>query len=158
MGRYPRFRREERLLEIFAAIPPLLLLSPVKLRPSSSCAGRIRKLLGGRLKAIICGGGPLPAYLDRFFAALGVNVLEGYGLTEASPIVSMRSETSPVLGTVGRPLPSTEVRIQGDSGDALPAGAQGQRAHEGSAGHAGLLQGARGDAADTFPGRLADHR
>jgi len=87
--------------------------------------GRIRKLLGGRLKAIVCGGGPLPAYLDRFFAALGVAVLEGYGLTEASPIVSMRSERAPVLGTVGRPLPSTEVRILADDGKVQPAGHKG---------------------------------
>jgi long-chain acyl-CoA synthetase len=125
MGRYPRFRREERLLEIFAAIPPLLLMSPVKLLSRLVLGGRIRKLLGGKLKAIVCGGGPLPAYLDRFFAALGVSVLEGYGLTEASPIVSMRAERGPVLGTVGRPLPSTEVRILGDSGEALQAGHKG---------------------------------
>jgi len=125
MGRYPRFRREERLLEIFAAIPPLLLMTPMKVLSRFVLQGRIRKLLGGRLKAIVCGGGPLPAYLDRFFAALGVSVLEGYGLTEASPIVSMRSERAPVLGTVGRPLPSTEVRILADDGRAQPAGHKG---------------------------------
>jgi long-chain acyl-CoA synthetase len=125
MGRYPRFRREERLLEIFAAIPPLLLLLPLKLISRSVLRGRVRKLLGGKLKAIVCGGGPLPAYLDRFFAAIGVNVIEGYGLTEASPIVSMRSERAPVLGTVGKPLPSTEVRILGETGQVLPAGQKG---------------------------------
>jgi long-chain acyl-CoA synthetase len=125
IGRYPRFRREERVLEIFAAIPPLVLLSPMKLASQLLMRNKVRALLGGRLKAIICGGGALPAYLDRYFAAIGVNVLEGYGLTEASPIVSMRSEKSPVLGTVGRPLPSTEVRIVGDKGEALPPGRKG---------------------------------
>jgi len=125
MGRYPRYRREERLLEIFAAIPPLLLLSPVKLLSRMVLRGRIRRLLGGKLRAIVCGGGPLPAYLDRFFSALGVSILEGYGLTEASPIVSMRSERAPVLGTVGRPLPSTEVRITGEKGQPVPAGHKG---------------------------------
>jgi long-chain acyl-CoA synthetase len=125
MGRYPRFRREERLLEIFAAIPPLLLLSPVKLASHFILRRRVRDLLGGNLKAIICGGGPLPAYLDRFFTAIGVNILEGYGLTEASPIVSMRAERSPVMGTVGRPLPSTEVRIMGQEEEILPPGRKG---------------------------------
>jgi len=67
MGRYPRFRREERVLEIFAAIPPLVLLSPLKLLSHFFLRRPMRKLLGGRLKAIICGGGPLPAYLDHFF-------------------------------------------------------------------------------------------
>jgi long-chain acyl-CoA synthetase len=125
MGRYPRYRREERLLEIFAAIPPLILLAPVKLLSRFVLRGRVKRLLGGKLRAIVCGGGPLPAYLDRFFSALGVSILEGYGLTEASPIVSMRSERAPVLGTVGRPLPSTEVRITGESGQLVPAGHKG---------------------------------
>jgi long-chain acyl-CoA synthetase len=125
MGRYPRFRREERLLEIFAALPPLLILSPVKVISRFILRGRVRRLLGGRLKAVICGGGPLPAWLDRFFAALGVRVLEAYGLTEASPVVSMRAESAPVLGTVGRPLPSTEVRIAGENGQSQPAGRKG---------------------------------
>ena len=125
MGRYPRFRREERLLEILAAVPPLILLSPIKLASHFILRRTVTSLLGGNLKAVICGGGPLPSYLDRFFAALGVNILEGYGLTEASPIVSMRAEKSPVLGTVGRPLPSTEVRIQGENGEILPPGRKG---------------------------------
>jgi long-chain acyl-CoA synthetase len=125
MDRYPRFRREERVLEIFAALPPLLLLSPVKLASHFVLRRRIRKLLGGKLKAIICGGGPLPAYLDHFFAAIGVNIVEGYGLTEASPIVSMRAEKAPVMGTVGKPLPSTEVRILGENGELLPPGRKG---------------------------------
>ena len=125
MGRYPRFRREERVLEIFAAIPPLLLLSPVKLASHFILRRRMKRLLGGKLKAIICGGGPLPAYLDHFFAAIGVDILEGYGLTEASPIVSMRAEKAPVLGTVGRPLPSTEVKILGENGEILPPGRKG---------------------------------
>jgi long-chain acyl-CoA synthetase len=125
MDRYPRFRREERVLEILAALPPLVLLSPVKLLSHFVLRRRIRKLLGGRLKAIICGGGPLPSYLDHFFAAIGVNVLEGYGLTEASPIVSMRAEKAPVMGTVGRPLPSTEVRILGEKGEVLAPGRKG---------------------------------
>jgi long-chain acyl-CoA synthetase len=97
----------------------------VKLASHYLLRRKIRKLLGGRLKAIICGGAPLPAYIDHFFAAIGVNVLEGYGLAEASPIVSMRSEKAPVMGTVGRPLPSTEVRIIGEQGELLPPGRKG---------------------------------
>jgi len=125
VGRYPRFRREERLLEILAAVPPLLLLTPIKAASQLVLRRKVQNLLGGKLQAIICGGGALPAYLDRFFNAIGVNILEGYGLTEASPIVSIRAEKSPVLGTVGRPLPSTEIRILGESGDSLPPGRKG---------------------------------
>ena len=145
MDRYPRFRREERVLEIFAALPPLLILSPVKLASHWFLRRRIRKLLGGRLKAIICGGGPLPAFLDHFFAAIGVNILEGYGLAEASPIVSMRTEKAPVMGTVGKPLPSTEVRILGEHGELLPPGRKGTVLVKGPQ----VMQGYYKDAAST---------
>jgi len=124
-GRYPRFRPEERVLEFFAAIPPLVLLSPLKLASHYLLRRPMRKLLGGKLKAVICGGGALPAHLDHFFSSIGVDILEGYGLTEASPIVSLRSEKAPVLGTVGRPLPTAEVRIAGENGEALPPGRKG---------------------------------
>jgi long-chain acyl-CoA synthetase len=125
MGRYPRFKREERLLEIFAAILPLLLLAPVKLASHFLLRRRMKALMGGNLKAIICGGGPLAISLDRFFTAIGIDILEGYGLTEASPLVSVRPEKSPVLGTVGRPLPDTEIRIAGENGESLPYGHKG---------------------------------
>ncbi|MGO9413043.1 MAG: AMP-dependent synthetase/ligase [Spirochaetia bacterium] len=125
MGRYPRFRKQERLLEIFAAFLPLVLLSPVKLASHFILRRRVQTVLGGNLAAIVCGGGALPAHLDRFFAALGVDVLEGYGLTEASPIVAVRTGKYPVLGTVGKPLPQTEVRIAGENGENLPPGRKG---------------------------------
>ncbi len=125
MGRFPRFRRQERLLEVFAAFLPLVMLSPVKLASHFVLHRKVQALLGGSLKAIVTGGGPLPAHLDRFFAAIGVDVLEGYGLTEASPIVAVRMEKYPVLGTVGKPLPQTEVRIVGENGEDLPSGRKG---------------------------------
>jgi long-chain acyl-CoA synthetase len=126
MGRYPRFRREERLLEIFAAILPLALLSPVKLASRLVLRRKVKGLLGGSLKAIVCGAGPLPGVLDRFFRAIGVDVLEGYGLTEAAPIVSVRNEAGPILGTVGKPLPGTEIRISGENGEILGTGQKGR--------------------------------
>ncbi len=124
-GRFPRFKREARILEIFAAILPLIILSPIKLLSFLALRQRITALMGGNLKSIICGGGPLPAYLDRLFAAMGINILEGYGLTEAAPIVSVRMEKAPVLGTVGKPLPYTEIRILSENGELLPHGKKG---------------------------------
>ncbi|HEX15800.1 MAG TPA: long-chain fatty acid--CoA ligase [Deltaproteobacteria bacterium] len=74
---------------------------------------RLRKALGGRLRLAISGGGSLPREVDRFFKACGITLLNGYGLTEASPIVSVRTPERNPLGTVGRPLPGTEVRVEG---------------------------------------------
>ncbi len=72
---------------------------------------RIRLTAGGSLQATISGGGALPRHIDRFFNYVGIPVLEGYGLTETSPVISVRSRVFLVVGTVGLPIPETFVRI-----------------------------------------------
>ncbi|HSW67009.1 MAG TPA: long-chain fatty acid--CoA ligase [Bacteroidales bacterium] len=72
---------------------------------------RIRLGAGGSLKATISGGGALPLHIDKFFNFVGIPVLEGYGMTETSPVISVRSYKNLVVGTVGQPLPYTEIRI-----------------------------------------------
>ncbi len=72
---------------------------------------RVRLGAGGSLKATISGGGALPIHIDRFFNYVGIPVLEGYGMTETSPVISARSLDNLVVGTVGPPLPGTTIRI-----------------------------------------------
>jgi long-chain acyl-CoA synthetase len=72
---------------------------------------RVRLGAGGSLKATISGGGALPIHIDRFFNYVGIPVLEGYGMTETSPVISARSNENLVVGTVGPPIPETEIRI-----------------------------------------------
>jgi len=72
---------------------------------------RIRLTAGGSLQATISGGGALPKHIDRFFNYVGIPVLEGYGLTETSPVISVRPKTFLVVGTVGPPISETSVRI-----------------------------------------------
>jgi long-chain acyl-CoA synthetase len=72
---------------------------------------QIRLSAGGSLKATISGGGALPSEIDRFFNYIGIPVLEGYGMTETSPVVSVRTEQQPIPGTVGPLVSQTEVRI-----------------------------------------------
>ncbi len=72
---------------------------------------RIRLGAGGSLKATISGGGALPIHIDKFFNFVGIPVLEGYGMTETSPVISCRSNENLVVGTVGPPMPDTEVCI-----------------------------------------------
>ncbi|MFC9795794.1 AMP-dependent synthetase/ligase [Streptomyces sp. NPDC127584] len=75
---------------------------------------RIRAALGGRVRYVISGGSPLGARLAEFFAGAGVEVFEGYGLTETTAASTVTPPRRPRTGTVGWPLPGTAVRIAGD--------------------------------------------
>ncbi|QNL48544.1 long-chain fatty acid--CoA ligase [Olivibacter sp. SDN3] len=74
--------------------------------------GKIKEKTGGKLKFMISGGGALPQNVGEFFGNIGIKVLEGYGLTETSPVVAVTEFYRQVYGTVGRILPGIEVAIQ----------------------------------------------
>ena len=74
----------------------------------------IHEGLGGRVRYFISGGSALSETIQKDFQGLGFTILEGYGLTEASPVLTVtRPENRMITGTVGRPLPGVEVRIAG---------------------------------------------
>ncbi|XP_043710002.1 probable acyl-activating enzyme 16, chloroplastic [Telopea speciosissima] len=80
----------------------------------------------GISKAGISGGGSLPLYVDRFFEAIGIQLQNGYGLTEASPVVSVRRPACNVLGSIGHPLRHTDVKIvDSETDEVLPSGSKG---------------------------------
>jgi long-chain acyl-CoA synthetase len=81
----------------------------------------VRARFGGRIKALISGGAPLTYDVGLFFTALGVPLYQGYGLTECSPVISVNSPGQVKLHTVGRPIPTMEVRIAED-GEILARG------------------------------------
>jgi long-chain acyl-CoA synthetase len=76
---------------------------------------KVAARFGGRIKAMVSGGAPLNPEIGRFFQSLGVTLLQGYGQTEAAPVVSVnRPKVGIRMETVGRPLRNTEVRIAED--------------------------------------------
>ncbi|WP_246886386.1 long-chain fatty acid--CoA ligase [Streptomyces sp. GESEQ-4] len=84
---------------------------------------RIRNAMGGRVRYAICGGSPLGRRLAAFYAGAGIEIYEGYGLTEVTAAATITPPLKPRLGTVGWPLPGTRVRIAAD-GEILLAGGQ----------------------------------
>jgi long-chain acyl-CoA synthetase len=81
---------------------------------------RVRALFGGRLKALVSGGAPLPFDVGLFFTALGVKILQGYGQTEAAPLISCNGRRVK-LDTVGPPVQGVDLRIA-DDGEILVRG------------------------------------
>jgi len=75
---------------------------------------KVRQRFGGRLKAFVSGGAALNYDIGLFFTALGVRILQGYGQTETSPVVSVNLPEKVKLHTVGPPLADIEVKIAGD--------------------------------------------
>ena len=87
---------------------------------------RMRQLVGRNLRGGISGGGLMPAHIDKFFRAIELPLLVGYGLTETSPIVTLRRPQRNVLGTIGVPIPEVEVQIRHpETGAPLPPGENG---------------------------------
>lgn len=72
---------------------------------------KVREATGGRIKHVISGGGALPRHIDSFFELVGINILQGYGLTETAPVTNARRPWRNLLGSSGQPIPGTEVKI-----------------------------------------------
>lgn len=75
---------------------------------------KIRQRLGGRIRFFISGGAALQKEIGEFFAAVGMPIHEGYGLTETSPVVTLNGPGANRIGTVGRPVGSVEMKIAED--------------------------------------------
>lgn len=104
---------------------PWLLLYPPRLLGKVLVFKKLKKLVGNNFRAGIAGGGAYPEAIDKFFWAVGINIVEGYGLTETSPIVSVRPVADPVLRTIGTPIRGLQVRIVDDNGKVLGRGQKG---------------------------------
>lgn len=88
--------------------------------------GKVREATGGKFKQVISGGGALPRHIDTFFEIIGVQILQGYGLTETSPVTNVRRPWRNFIGTSGQPIPGTEVKIvDPETRQPLPVGQRG---------------------------------
>ena len=125
LGRRPQFAPRSRIVEVLWSFLPMLLVAPFRALGGLVVFKKVKNKLGGRFIAGISGGGALPPSVDRFFSAIGVLILEGYGLTETSPVIGVRPQRKPVMGTVGPPIRGTEVKIVDELEEPLPLGSKG---------------------------------
>jgi long-chain acyl-CoA synthetase len=102
IARHPRARPLPAALKLRRAIADRLVFS------------KIRDRMGGRIRFFASGGAALSRELGEFFESVGITILEGYGLTESSPVISVNRPGAAKFGTVGPPIPGVEVKLAGD--------------------------------------------
>ena len=85
---------------------------------------KIKARTGGRVRYFVSGGAPLSQEIGEFFSAMGMLILEGYGLTETAPLLSINRPGDYKFGTVGKPVAETQIRIDPDNGEILARGPQ----------------------------------
>lgn len=93
-------------------IPPLLKIQHIFF--DKLIYSKIRHAMGGRVEAAISGGAPLGSRLGHFYRGIGINILEGYGLTETTAGSNLNLTWAQKVGTVGRPIPGTTIKIAED--------------------------------------------
>lgn len=136
------FRRNRRALRghlpVFAKRPAVAVLAG-KMRAAMICAAlyplyvlaqkkfvMVQEKFGGRLKAAISGGGSLPPYLDEWIDAIGIRIVNAYGMTECSPAIAGRGLQCEIFGTIGPAVGETDLRIADEQDQELPRGTEGE--------------------------------
>ncbi len=110
-GRVARFKRRSRILDSIVGFLPWLLILPLNALGSALVFSKIHAKLGGRVRICISGGGALQKEVDAFYRAIGLNMIEGYGITETAPLLSLRDQWRPRPGCVGDVFTDTECRV-----------------------------------------------
>lgn len=119
LGTMPQYTESKNILDIIIGLLGLPILFPLYILSNIFVFRRFKKFLGGRFVAGISGGGSLSSATRRFFKGMDIKVLEGYGLTEAGPILSVCRQKRPVYGTVGPILPDVQFKIMGPNNEEI---------------------------------------
>ena len=110
-GNVCQFKKRSRVLDAILGFIPWILLWPLHKLGDLLVFKKVKAAFGGRLTIAISGGGALQKTTDDFYRAVGLNLLEGYGLTETSPVISFRWHKHPRPGCVGVIFPGWDVKI-----------------------------------------------
>ena len=111
LGHVCQIKKRNKFLDALCGIIPMILLWPLRKLGDVLVYKKIRAKFGGRINIAISGGGALQKDVDDFYRAIGLNLLEGYGLTETAPVISFRYYKEPRPGCVGAIFPTVDVKI-----------------------------------------------
>ncbi|MCR5400357.1 MAG: long-chain fatty acid--CoA ligase [Treponema sp.] len=111
LNQNPCFTRYYTVAWWFIFFIPWLLLWPLKGLGNLIVFRKIKAMLGKNFRAGVAGGGAYPKNIDEFFWAIGVNIVEGYGMTETAPVIGVRPISCPIFGNVGSPIRGVKARI-----------------------------------------------
>lgn len=111
MGLRCRFKWYPRFLDSLYGLLPFILLFPLNFICEKLVFKQIRLKFGGKLRGAISGGGALQPNTEAFFRAIGFNLLEGYGMTETAPVISVCNSKKPRSNNVGLIFPSFELKV-----------------------------------------------
>ncbi len=103
-----------------------VLLKPIYQLFNAILFNKIKANFGGRLRFFVGGGALLDIDLQRFYYAIGIPMYQGYGLTEASPVISSNTPDFHKLGSSGKVVPWLDLKICDEDGNELPIGQQGE--------------------------------
>ncbi len=103
----------------------ILLLAPLNAFAKKKLR-LVQQRFGGRLRMAISGGGSLPPYLEEWIDAIGIRIVNAYGMTECAPVIAGRGLNCDIFATLGPATENTELRIVAEDGSLLPAGEVGE--------------------------------
>lgn len=123
-GRMPDYEKRSRALDFIRGIIPYICLRPLYALGRKLAFSQVLSKLGPNFVLGISGGGTISKDVESFFDAMGLTIMDGYGLTETSPMIAAQDFTHRVRGCL-EPLKGSEIKIVGERGESLPPGRKG---------------------------------
>jgi long-chain acyl-CoA synthetase len=126
-GQLPQFKRSNLLIKGWRTLAGLiqLLLLAVPYWVAQKKLEPLQEKFGGQLRMAVSGGGTLPAYLESWLDAIGIRIVNAYGMTECAPAIAGRGYNSKIFGSLGRPVGVTELRVVDGEDQEVGPGVEG---------------------------------